>query len=1028
MSTVKSLLLAILISWAANGAFGAPVSIETARKVAGNFFSEAIRIQSGSKPNNLAFQNFICIGNQQQPIMYAFNMPGNGGFIIIAADDASPPVLCYAFTGNFNSESAGRPDGFNLFMESWETQLTEAAMLRSEQSNEIRELWNDYLSGNFNSWNSDANVEPMLSSKWDQGCWYNALCPADAGGECGHVPVGCGPTAMGQIMRYHQYPQQGTGEYGYTHPEYGYLSVNFGAATYDWSQMPDFATETNYAEIAKLLYHCGVASQTNYGPDGSGSYEVRDIIAYTEYFGYSPNTDLIFKVNYTNERWSEILRTELDHNRPVQYTGAPCDSCPGHAFVCDGYQQNDYFHFNWGWSGYYDGYFYLADLTPGSHDFTPHQKAIIGIEPDTIQHTPPLHLVANVNFYDVSLQWSPPSAQPLAEWLHYDGESVAAIQFTGTINYKVAIRFDTVQLKAYQGLKLSKIRVLVGNSEADYRLNVWKGENASCTLLDEPMTEEFTLKWTDIYGNSEFLWNNFILEDPILIDASEELWIGYTCLHSPGIKPSVAHDEGPAVAGYGDLLHFDGDYWRSMHITYPSTNYNWNIEAFVSDVYGNTFLLPARVAGIETEPYGNLIDNNIIQSEENFREPTLIGYNVFRNNEQLNSQLITQLVFTDIGVEPGTYSYTVQAVYNSGTSIPSGAATAVVEEIVLNPPLELEANAIGNDVNLSWFEPLPPLMQEWIHYDDGYNLTSIGLSGGGTFWAAVRFTPAQLIAFSGMYLSQIRLIACAPSATYQLFIAKGANASTVLCNQPLPDLQTDQWDTITLNAPILLDIYQDLWVGYKIINQPANDYAGGVDNGPAIAGYGDLISVNGTDFVSVFSLNPQLNYNWNIEALLSNYPDAKCPLFLLSSGIPQLQGFNLYRNNIKVNETPITDTSYLDEGLPGNTYEYWVKALYNAGESGQSNVVTVSIPVSAFNISDVADLKLYPVPADEFLMLECYPEYSEVRILSIPGQAVYRNKSSGSKLRIPVENLLPGVYFLEITTSNGLINTKVVIK
>jgi hypothetical protein len=53
----------------------------------------------------------------------------------------------------------------------------------------------------------------------------------------------------------------------------------------------------------------------------------------------------------------------------------------GHAFNVDGYNGNDYFHFNWGWSGSYNGYFYLDNLNPGGNNFTEGQGAIIDIYP-----------------------------------------------------------------------------------------------------------------------------------------------------------------------------------------------------------------------------------------------------------------------------------------------------------------------------------------------------------------------------------------------------------------------------------------------------------------------------------------------------------------------------------------------------------------------------------------------------------------------------------------------------------------------
>ena len=83
-----------------------------------------------------------------------------------------------------------------------------------------------------------------------------------------------------------------------------------------------------------------------------------------------------------------MLRAELDAGRPVMYTGR--DPAGGHSFVCDGYDSHDYFHFNWGWGGSYDGYYALNALNPGAggvggnatYTFNSSQTMLIGIEPN----------------------------------------------------------------------------------------------------------------------------------------------------------------------------------------------------------------------------------------------------------------------------------------------------------------------------------------------------------------------------------------------------------------------------------------------------------------------------------------------------------------------------------------------------------------------------------------------------------------------------------------------------------------------
>jgi hypothetical protein len=161
--------------------------------------------------------------------------------------------------------------------------------------------------------------------------------------------------------------------------------------------MPDalnfLSGTTKIQAVAELMYHAGVAVQMDYGPDGSGasSEDARD--ALISYFNYSSDMQYIQKYGMDDENWKQLIRNELDNQRPVYYDGS---GSIGHAFVCDGYQETDYFHFNWGWSGMYNGYFYLDDLTPGEESFNNFQSAIIGIEPEAESRPDPLDHILDI--------------------------------------------------------------------------------------------------------------------------------------------------------------------------------------------------------------------------------------------------------------------------------------------------------------------------------------------------------------------------------------------------------------------------------------------------------------------------------------------------------------------------------------------------------------------------------------------------------------------------------------------------------
>jgi len=88
------------------------------------------------------------------------------------------------------------------------------------------------------------------------------------------------------------------------------------------------------------------------------------------------------KDDYTEQEWITMLIEELDAFRPLHYSGRDSNGSNGHAFICDGYQGTDYFHFNWGWSGSNDGYYRLSLLDPSSYDFSYSQGAVFGVQPE----------------------------------------------------------------------------------------------------------------------------------------------------------------------------------------------------------------------------------------------------------------------------------------------------------------------------------------------------------------------------------------------------------------------------------------------------------------------------------------------------------------------------------------------------------------------------------------------------------------------------------------------------------------------
>ena len=313
--------------------------------------------------------------------IYIYNI-GEQGFVIVSGNTVLPPVLGYSDQGTFPSMEDA-PENFRSWIEHYSEMIDFAIANGIAPDAKVQRQWDEAAIGIFPK--SNRSVNPLVSTRWNQDCYYNEYCPEAAGwgwggwggGPCGHVYAGCVACAMAQVMKYWDHPAHGYGSHSYVHSEYGQQSADFGNTTYQWSQMPDEIYDSNNA-IATLMYHCGVSVNMNYSPSGSGAYSNDVETALRSYFGYC-GAKYRMKSSYTDEGWDNMLMAELDLSHPIYYSGAHEES--GHAFVCDGYDNDGLMHFNFGWSGSGDGYYSTLDV----NSYNQGQAVVVNIYPVAIQ-------------------------------------------------------------------------------------------------------------------------------------------------------------------------------------------------------------------------------------------------------------------------------------------------------------------------------------------------------------------------------------------------------------------------------------------------------------------------------------------------------------------------------------------------------------------------------------------------------------------------------------------------------------------
>ena len=394
----QKLLLFGLLTFFGMTTFAKQVDENTAKQVGQNFLATRTNSQTlkNSSSFQLVYKSNSKISNplasiQPTTYFYVFNA-STSGFIIVAGDDNVTPILGYSDQGVFDPNNI--PQNVAKWFEGYKSEIRSIIEQNIQPTNEIKDEWQSLKNGNTNNSSAKAmaSVNPLMQTQWNQLPYYNSLCP-------GGSVTGCVATAMAQIMKYWNYPATGSGFHSYNHQTYGTLSANFGSTTYQWGSMPNSVNSTNNA-VATLMYQVGVSVDMNYSPQVSGAYVISaqspvtncSEYALKTYFGYKNTLQGVQRANYNQTQWLNLLKTELDASRPILYAGF--GSGGGHCFVADGYDNNDYIHFNWGWGGAYDGYFQINALNPsgtgtggGSGGYNSGHQAVIGIEPPTGSQT-----------------------------------------------------------------------------------------------------------------------------------------------------------------------------------------------------------------------------------------------------------------------------------------------------------------------------------------------------------------------------------------------------------------------------------------------------------------------------------------------------------------------------------------------------------------------------------------------------------------------------------------------------------------
>lgn len=383
----KHLILAIYFLCSIFHVRANPIDGEQARDIASRFMSQVTgtsRVRM--RPFQLADQqtnvklSLTYRADDGTPCLYVINTEDNGGYVMVSGDDAIPLVVGYSLEGNFVEPEEGTAPYVCL-------QQMKRNIERIAQSGHSKREIKRVRYGDFPD-----KVEPMLDCIWDQEYPFSNFTPMI---DTTHCVAGCVATAMAMVMKYHEWPKTGKGYLSYFDKGCNQtLSCDFSAHHYDWDNMIyryDQGFKQKEADaVAQLMADCGIALRMNYGLVESGARPVYLAVGLHDYFDYDEAIQIYYRNFFTEREWKNLFKSELAAGRPILFSG--WSMTLAHSFSCDGYDENDFFHFDWGMTGYTNGYYDLEIMTPDQPEWfhfkdNPEdgmnllQMAVVGVQP-----------------------------------------------------------------------------------------------------------------------------------------------------------------------------------------------------------------------------------------------------------------------------------------------------------------------------------------------------------------------------------------------------------------------------------------------------------------------------------------------------------------------------------------------------------------------------------------------------------------------------------------------------------------------
>ncbi|MCR4659370.1 MAG: C10 family peptidase [Bacteroidales bacterium] len=1007
-----------------------PVDETTARRVAENC------LRAYGMANPAALVNITA----QTPFteFYIFAAP-QGGFAIVSADNCVRPILGYSVGNRF--ETKHMPDHIVSWLNDYEAEIRHYRNLGVESTE-----WGMVLSERQMDPPATPMVDTMLT-KWNQGNYYNGMCPNDTNHWTGHPYTGCVATSMAQVMKFWNQPTTGYLSHGYNHDNgdtsYGWQYANFGATTYQWNNMPaKLSASTSDIQnnaVAQLMYHVGVSVNMNYGITGSGAKTANRgniSIACQEnalvgYFKYSPALHSIYRDDFSYDEWTSMLRADIAAGHPILYAGN--DVGAGHSFVLDGYNDDGYFHLNWGWGGYCDGYYPIGGLNPApggaggnsTSSYNRNNDAIIGIEPNLLWGNGGTITAAssntnwgavepampfNYNFFDtVTLSAGPYNGYRFTGWSDGYPYIYRSIIGTGgdyayTANFKPVgsdtmmvygsggymssygygdttsectwgVKFDSSYFEPGREMHTVEFYVV---EPGVYSLSVYLGTNSAEYLMADTTVS--------IDSTETPLWKSVTLSTPVVVNGRESMWIGLSNV-DVGYPACVTNYSG---------IH-ESFLWGSNF--YPYGN-RYNYSFMIRGLFRSTTSVPIPhivVSGPEQVSVGDTVV---------FSATGTTGDTITWNLPGIGGGIVSTAEARVVYDVDGTYTATATITNAAGSS--SDSASVIVVDYTLGDTVSYCLDRtyygrVGEDTDTTrWGIMLP---HNYLHSRDTLHDVLLYVRNPGDY---------TLNVYQG---------------------GDNAPGQLVYSNTYTFDSNTYGYVSCTPAAPLNIDTTQNLWIIFTYPDSGIYPACGSYYIGePNSDWYYD--SDNGSGWCHISRSFPRLARTWLIKVVTSEAVTHTVTVnrvmadgSALDPTMCTVTGEGTYAKGDTVTLTAA--------GAPDATdFVAWVNA---AGDSIADNpytfVINSDVTLTAVFCSTVgidgvesSKITLYPNPASDAVVVNGLNGPATVTIIDLNGREAGVWRVASGSVTLDLAEFAAGEYFVRIAAEGAVAVRKLVVK